>query len=225
MARLTASGMVDMVRDYCAGETTETLNDTRLLRFLNQAYLYYAGKYPFPQLLEDTTVTTVSGTQENELSVSDVREISTITDQTNNVPMYEIDEKQYDQFTVGDQSNITGNPVYYFIDGVGSNGRWNLRWYPTPDGAYTIAIKYYENPPELVTSPTATSPIIPDVWDDVIMHLAASRGWMLLGNREKSMSFAGIAGKMESDLVRRSFPKSSIPRRTSSPVGRALGGV
>lgn len=222
MARLTASGMVDMVRDMLGGETSETLSDDRLLRFINQSYLYYAGKYPFPQLIDETTVTTTSGTQENELSVADVREILYVTDETNKVPLRQIDPRQYNEFTVGNQSSISGNPVYYFVDGVGSNNRWNLRWYPTPAGTYTIRVKYLEDPAELVTSPTATSAVIPQVWDDIIIHMATSHGWRVLGDMERSMSFAGIAAALERDAVRRTMMPTNIHRNISSPIGRAL---
>ena len=39
MARLTADDMIDIVRDCLGGETTETISDTRILRYINQSYL------------------------------------------------------------------------------------------------------------------------------------------------------------------------------------------
>ena len=50
MARLTASDMIDMVRDALGGETSETISDTRILRFINQSYLELASRWHFEQL-------------------------------------------------------------------------------------------------------------------------------------------------------------------------------
>ena len=124
MARLTASDMVDIVRDSLGGETSETLSDTRILRFINQSYLELASQYQFDQLGTSTSVTTTSGTTTYELSVSNVLNITKVVDDTNDTMLYTMNEEQYHRFVQG--SSVTGTPSYWFIDGVGSNNRYNI---------------------------------------------------------------------------------------------------
>ena len=121
MARLTAQDMVEMVRDSLGGETSETISDTRILRYINQSYLEICSQYGFDQLDTDTTVTTTSGTAEYELSVSDVMEIKNVVDDTNNLTLYPMSENQYHRFTQGNAQS--GVPIYWYIDGVGTNNK------------------------------------------------------------------------------------------------------
>jgi hypothetical protein len=116
MARLTASDMIDIVRDSLGGETTETLSDTRILRFINQSYLELASKYQYPQLSTSTTITTSSGTASYELTVTNVLSYNDLEDDTNNLKLYPMNEDQYRKFTQGNTQS--GTPVYWFVDGV-----------------------------------------------------------------------------------------------------------
>ena len=140
MARLTAQDMVEMVRDYCGGETSETLSDTRILRFLNQAYLQVCSKYMFHQLSTSETVTTSSGTADYELTGTDILYIDKVVDDTNNVPIRPISKHQYIEWTSGNISSVTGTPVYWFLNGVGSNNRYQLTFYPTPDSTASVIV-------------------------------------------------------------------------------------
>ena len=180
MARLTASDMIDMVRDCLGGETTETISDARILRYINQSYLELASRNQFDQLSTSTTITTTSGTTSYELSVSNVMKITDLVDDTNNVKLYTMNEEQYHSYVQG--GTTSGTPTYWFIDGVGSNSRYQLTLYPTPAGTYTINVYYTQSPDELVTSPAATTSEIPETWDDSIIHLAVSRGGKMLGD-------------------------------------------
>jgi len=223
MARLTADDMVDMVRDSLGGETTETLSDTRVLRYINQSYLELCSEYQFPQLSTSTTITTASGTATYELSVSDVLKFEDIEDDTNNLMLYRMAEWQYRKFTQG--SATTGTPVYWFIDGVGSNNRYNLTFWPTPAGTYTLNVYYAKKPSELVQSPTATSAIIPEPWDDSIVYRAVARGWMQLGDPDNASKWRGMARQNDNAAQKTSFEPSYIAVRPGSVVGRALRDV
>ena len=154
MARLTASDMIDMVRDCLGGETTETLSDTRILRYLNQSYLEIASDIAPPQLGASTTITTSSGTAAYELSVSNVLQFTDIVDGTNNLKLYTMSENQYHKFTQG--GTTSGTPIYWYVSGVGSNDRYELTFFPTPAGTYSLTVHYNQAPDELVTSPAAT---------------------------------------------------------------------
>lgn len=223
MARLTASDMVDMVRDALGGETTETISDTRILRYINQAYLELASRYQFDQLSTSTSITTAASTTSYELSVSNVMQINDLVDDTNNVKMYPMNENQYRKFTQG--GTTSGTPIYWFIDGVGSNSRWQLTLYPTPAGTYTVNVYYDQVPDELVTSPAATSPIIPEIWDDSIIHRAVSRGWRMLGDLEAAGSWLSLARQNDAAAKKTLNHPSYIVTRPGSVIGRALQDV
>ena len=134
MARMTAQDMVDEVRLHLGGETTETITDNQILRWINRGYVELASAYGFEELETSVSVTTSSGTAEYELSASDVLTVSTVVDDTNNFTLRPWNRYQYDMATQGDSTNITGQPVFWFFSGVGSNNRRQMTFYPTPDG-------------------------------------------------------------------------------------------
>jgi len=217
--------MIDMVRDCLGGETTETISDTRILRFINQSYLELASRNHFDQLGTSTTITTTSGTTTYELSVSNVLKIEDLEDDTNNQKLYPMNEDQYRKYTQGNASSITGVPTYWFIDGVGDNNRYNITLYPTPAGTYTINVYYTKSPTELVTSPAATSPVIPEPWDDSIIHRAVSRGWRMLGDLDAAGKWLQLANQNDRAALKSTYHASYIRTKPGSPIGRALRDV
>jgi len=208
MARLTAQDMVEMVRDSLGGETDETISDTRILRYINQSYLELCSQYTFEQLSTDTSITTTSGTAVYEFSVSDPLEIKNVVDDTNDLTLY-----------------VSGTPIYWYIDGVGSNNRWNIKFWPTPAGTYTINVYYNKKPSELVLSPSATSPIIPEPWDDSIIYRAVSRGWMMLGDPDNATKWRQAAMANDKAAYKTTYHPSQVPDRVTSRVSRALRNV
>lgn len=223
MARLTASDMIDMVRDNLGGETTETISNTRILRYINQSYLELASRLHFDQLSASSTITTSSGTATYELSVSNVLSFNDLEDDTNNLKLYPMNEDQYRKFTQG--SSSSGTPVYWFVDGVGDNSRYNITLWPTPAGTYTINVYYVKSPDELVTSPAATSPVIPEPWDDSIIHRATSRGWRMLGDLEAAGKWLGLANQNDRAAKKSTYTSSYIRTRPGSVIGNALRDV
>jgi len=222
MARLTAQDMVEMVRDYCGGETSETLSDTRLLRFLNQAYMEVCSRYRFDQLSTSETITTTSGTADNEMAASDVMYIDEVIDDTSNIPLEGISKYQYYEWTSGNISTTTGTPVNWFLNGVGSNGRYQITWYPTPNATLSVIVYYKQEPTELVLSPTATSMIIPEPWDDVVVHKATARAWRMLGDMDMSRQWAGATREVEDAAKRTTYQVSSWPIQLGSIVGQSV---
>ena len=223
MARLTASDMIDIVRDSLGGETSETLSDTRILRYINQSYLEIASRIGFDQLSTSTTITTSSGTATYELSVSNVLTFTDLVDSTNKLKLYPMAEWQYHKFNQG--GTTSGTPVYWYVDGVGSNSRYNITFWPTPAGTYTINVYYIKSPTELVTSPAATSPVIPEPWDDSIIHRAVARGWRMLGDIDTAAKWLGIARANDIAAQKATYNPSYIMSRPGSVIGRALQDV
>jgi hypothetical protein len=225
MARLTASDMIDIVRDCLGGETTETLSDARILRYINESYLELAAEHGFPQLQSSTTLTTASGTASYEVTVTDISRYDDLEDDTNNLLLYRMSEWQYRKFTQGNASSQSGTPVYWFVDGVGSNSRDQITFWPTPAGIYTINVYYQKVPAELVTTPTATSAVIRQAWDDSIMHRAVSRGWRQLGDLEAAGKWLSLAKANDRAAKKVSHEPSHIQTRPGSVIGRALRDV
>ena len=220
MARLTADDMIAMVRDSVGGETSETLSDTRILRYLNQSYLELCSRFAFDQLSTSTTITTSSGTAEYELSVSGILRFTDLVDDTNNLKLYPMSENQYHEYTQG--NSTSGTPVYWYVSGVGSNDRYNITFFPTPAGTYTVNVNYVKQPDEIVTSPAATSPVIPETWDDSILHRAIARAWRMLGDLEASEKWGKLAQENDYAALPSSFTPSHIPSYPGSVIGRAL---
>ena len=222
MARMTAQDMVSEVRLHLGGETTETLSDAQILRWINRAYTELASSYNFDELEASTSITTSSGTAEYEASVGDILSVISVVDDTNNVKLYPWTRYQYDAATQGSASSITGTPFHWHISGVGSTGYRQFTFYPTPAGTYTINVIYKKKPTDLVLTPAATSSILLEPWDEVMVLLAVSMGWRALGDDDRSYKAKMSANDASRIAERSSFTASQVPFRPGSIVGRAL---
>jgi hypothetical protein len=222
MARLAADEMRDIVRDMLGGETTETLSDTRIMRFINMGYLKTVVKFTPDQLraATPTTITTADGTGSYELSVDTVLKIDDMINTTSNYKLYSFSDTQHHTYNQG--ADTTGSPIYYRIDGVGSNNRFNISFFPIPDAVYTINVEYFKKPTELVLSPTATSTILPEQLDESIMYRAAYHGWMQLGDPKRAQDYLQGARMNDSDVLDTIHLGSETPMYLGSRVASEL---
>ncbi len=227
MARQTAEDMVNEVRDNIGGETTETMSDARILRFLNKSYLQVASDLRPDQLRvrQPTAVTTSDGTAAYELGDADILAIEVATDTTNNLELRPMNKRKYEKFTQGDYTTYTGQPQYWFISGVGSNNRFEVTLWPTPAGTYTLYFYYWKKPTELVLTPSATSPITPEQWDDVIVSLATYRAFRNMGNIDDARKWNRMARDDASANKKTTYHPSVVPTTPSSLIGLALRDV
>jgi len=223
MARMTASDMVDEVRLSLGGETTETISDNQILRWINRAYTTLAAAYDFTELEDSVDVTTASGTAEYEVGsgADDILRVISITDTTNHVTLYPWSRWQYDLATQGSTINTTGTPVYWFESGVGSSSRLQYTLFPTPAGTYTLTAVYKKKPTELVLTPSPTSAVLREPWDHVIILLAIESGWRALGDTDKAYKAKLSAGDASGIAERSSFTASHVPMWGGSIVGGA----
>jgi len=221
MARRTATDFVNEVRDALGGETSETISDTRILRWVNEEYKTLCAKHLFPQLRTSETVTTTSGTATYELSEADIIAVEDVVDTTNGLYLREMNDYQYGVYTQGNASSTTGNPYLWYVDGVGSNNRFNIKLFPTPDGTYSLTVSYYEFT-ELVTSPSATSAIIPIQFDNVILNRAVAQGMRALGNHDSAYRWLLGANEMEQAAKGTIHITSYIPIKPRSIISRDL---
>lgn len=231
MARMTAQDIVDEVRLHLGGETTETVSDNQILRWVNRSYIDLASNYRFNELEASTSVTTVDGTAEYAIpstGSTDILTVISVTDDTNNLTLQPWNRRQYDLAVQGDAANVTGTPVFWFISGVGDNSDTppktvqRFTFYPTPGGAYTINVVYRKKPAELVLTPSATSSVLLEPWDEALALLAVARGWRALGDDDKSYKAKLSANDASKIAEASSFIASAVPVRFGSVVGNAL---
>lgn len=225
MARMTASDMVDEIRDALGGETSETLSDARILRFINRIYTQISARYDFPELDTTASITTSSGTSGYELDTN-ILKVYSVEDTTNKIQIYEsINRYQHGQFVQGDAASATGVPTYWYFSGVGSSSRRKMEFYPTPAGTYSITVYGKAKPTDLVVSPTATSPVLPDVWDDSLIAHSISLGARHLGDMDKSYKWKGAARDNDRSALEVSLMVSTVPVRPGSAISRATRGI
>jgi len=223
MSRMTASDMVDEIRLSLGGETTETISDNQILRWINRAYTDLAAAYDFTEFEDSVDITTASGTAEYEVGsgADDILRVISMTDTTNGVTMYPWSRWQYALATQGSTSNTTGAPVYWFESGVGSSSRLQYTMFPTPAGAYTVTVVYKKKPTDLVLTPSPTSAVLREPWDHVIILLAIESGWRALGDTDKAYKAKLSAGDASGIAERSSFTASHVPMWGGSIVGGA----
>jgi len=229
MSRMTALDFCTEVRLHLGGETTETLSDNQILRWVNRSYIELCSLYDFEELETSASITTVSGTTEYAVpstGAGDVLTVNSVIDTTNKFTLRPWSGDQYDDATQGDSANITGQPVFWHWSGVGANtDSYTVRqmtFFPTPDGAYTLTVSYRKKPTELVLTPTPTSPVILEPFDDVIVLKASSKGWRALGDDDKSYKATLSAAASEKIALASAGQASSAPYYIHSVIGSAL---
>jgi hypothetical protein len=158
------------------------------------------------------------------MTATNVLKIAKVVDDTNNSLVYPISISQYHDYTSGNASSITGTPQFWVLNGVGSNSRYQLTWYPTPNATISVIVYYVKEPTELVSTPSAsaTSPVTPEPFDDVIIHKASARGWRMLGDMDMSRQWAGATREVEQAAARVAYEESRFPIQLGSMVGAAL---
>ena len=218
MARLAADEMRDIVRDMLGGETSETLSDTRILRYLNMGYLKTAAKFKPDQLkaATPTTITTADGTGSYELSIDTVLCVDDLINDTSDYRLYSFSDTQHHSYNQG--ADATGSPIYYRVDGVGSNNRFNISLFPVPDAVYTINVEYFKKPTELKLSPSATSTVLPEQLDESIMYRATYHGWMQAGDPDRAQKYLQGARMNDSDVMDTIHVGSETPMYLGSRV-------
>ena len=223
---MTALDLVTELRLHLGGETTETLSDSQLLRWLNRAYLELASNYNFSELDTSVTLTVNAGDSEPEINTAtNILEILSITDTTNKQLLYPWSRWQYDKSVQGNAANITGVASYWFKSGVDTaTGYTQLTLYPTPAASTIMTVVYRKVPAELVLTPLAdvTSSVLLPQWDDTMLLMAVSKGWRALGDDDKGYKAQLGANNSAKIAEKSTFVASYVPFTPSSIMGRAL---
>lgn len=182
MARMTADDMIRIIRKTIGSPDENEFTDADALRCLNMAQERVAVSVRPSELITETSLTTTASTQDYEVSFSDELIILGIEDTTNDSRLLHIDDLYYRMISQG--ATESGNPEFWYEIGTGSNGRTQVRLYPVPDGTYTLNVVYLKTPTEMVLSPTATSPGLPRMYDDLVLERAILLAQIMQGETD-----------------------------------------
>jgi hypothetical protein len=147
---------------------------TRLRRWINQAYLRVAmpRTYPHPELQTTQTITLVTSTQSYSLdstrwAVDHIRYV------TRNRTLKRVSKEALDRVDV----TASGEPSWWARWG---NAVYLNRTPSTAENGHTLHAHVW-NIPTAMSSPTSTT-TLRDIFDEPIVELAASLGWRRLGD-------------------------------------------
>jgi hypothetical protein len=133
----------------------------RATRFINQAIHEIDGAYDWPYTLTSTTGTA-------PLTISDLRKVQTVQDQTNNNFYLLPDTAQVLKDAYGDLSYAGTPQIFYFT------GQTTISVYPASTSA-TLLVTYWKVGADL--SSGLDTPLMPDRWRSIIVDLAAAKAF------------------------------------------------
>jgi hypothetical protein len=172
--------MDDFRTDLQSAMGDKGIDNTRLDRWINYAYLDLAGSVDFEVLDEDDTVATVAATQtidapDNTMIIKFIR--NTTSDALLGwVPKGELFRRS---------SVITGPPTQWTRHGS------VIYLHPVPDAVYSLFI-ISKIPPDLMTSGTDVT-VFPDTWDAAIFFLSVHYGLLAIGEEQRSAAWMSRA--------------------------------
>jgi hypothetical protein len=149
--------------------------DARALTWLNDGYveLLLSPRFAFYELDTSGTFATVSTTRTYSLtSFTTLWFLLTVRDTTNIRRLRQANVREFDEI-----QHVAGQPTRYARFGA------TLELDPTPDGAYTIQLRYRKRPDELVIG---GSHVLGREWDEVLVALAVLKGREALEQTEQA---------------------------------------
>lgn len=169
------AGVTAITTEILARLGNRTGMDARVLTWLNDGYfeLLLSPRFPFFELDTSTTLTTVASTRTVSLSgVTDLWFILTVRDTTNIRRLRKADVREFDEI-----AHTTGFPTRYARYGT------DLELDPTPDGAYSLQVRYRKRAAELTTG---GSHLLGREWDEVLIALGVLKGREALEQTEQA---------------------------------------
>lgn len=146
------------LRSKIGNPTVVNIPDAELTGYLNTAYSFIAGRYPFGELRQVTTLVTVSGTDQY-IVPADLQFVKRLWDDTNKRKIY----KRGARFLAGLPISLqAGPPRWYFRAGN------YIQLIPSVNAILNIKL-FYQSQPAVLVAGTDT-PVIPTAWHD---------GWVL----------------------------------------------
>jgi len=219
MARMTATDFVSFTRKRMGNPSSDDWSDAEILRFCNMAVERLAQQYQPAELLTSETVTTAAGTADYELTNSDVLTITHCLNTTSGQRMKRGNHDDWIRRMQGD-TTAQGDPYRWYVYGVGSNDRKNVRFEEVPDGVYSITVYYIKIPGEMVLTPNATSPDIPQQFDEAILDVAAEIGRKMDTQLREAQTERALAAKTEGVAGAADKTSAEVHRYIESPIAQ-----
>lgn len=171
---MNLSTMRTRLRERIGNPDTTDVPDATLTNRLNEAYRFIWDRYRFhANRTTNSSIATVAGTASYALPAG-CDSIMSVKDTTNKVKLKKIGKDTYDA-----KGTITnGKPTEYFRENN------NIILWTTPDGIYTIRVRYKTAMTDL--SADGDEPSIPTSWHDGIVALARFMHWDTVGDVPKA---------------------------------------
>lgn len=216
MAYLSAQDMVTRVRLSIGNADTALYPDAYILQSLNNHQRRIQLKYDWAQYGSAETVTTVAGTAEYALTATDVLVLENVVNTTLDYDLETMNETDYDLWQRS--ANTQGCPTHYMISDHSSattvSDSFSLTFYPTPDAAYALSVRYSERLPEMVLSPAATYSVLPSQFDEVLIAYAIADAWLRLNEFQKASAWGAVASGAEIEAYSFTHKPSEVVTQT-----------
>lgn len=146
-------------------------------REINNEYKKLAIPFRFHQNEQtNTSLSTVSGQQSLDISsLGEVYSIPIVRDTTND---RKLKQKTIEWLERRSDPDMEGEPEYYVLYGDSE-----LLFYPVPDGAYSLRLRYQSLPANMTSD--AESPIWPSDWHTIIEYGAAAKAAFMYNMDER----------------------------------------
>lgn len=156
---------------------------------LNEAQRYITSQTDFRELFASSDVSATNGTSGYTLPTDYQRVYSvfTVDSDGTQIPLTQIDPAAYDEMGTG----TSGKPSYYTIFGS------EIKLWPVPDGDYTVRVRYFRNPADLVSSNDVSE--IPERYHHLLVSYA------LWGCYERENDYNAAAyhkGRFDEDIMK-----------------------
>jgi hypothetical protein len=172
-AQLYNDGLQQADETSGSGNTTAK---TIIKAGINESYSEICSIRDWKTLENSATITTAAGTEEytpvtSSGSVCRIRRISTVVDETSNNFLNEVVREKLEQYYPNPVSN--GKTAVWYQSGYTTGRDIKMKFYPIPDGVYSIKVTFYEEPLEL--SADGDIPRIPDQFQYGLVYLGLAK--------------------------------------------------
>lgn len=161
----TGGVFLDLQTQTLADDFRAAVHRDNAKRFLNEAQRKIFRRVRVPEAERSLTVTTTAGQPTASLD-ADVIRLNSLRNTTDREPLTNVAVEELD-----DYSQSQGKPVVYAVVGR------SLLFYPTPDAAYSLAIRYQGRPQQLVAD--ADIPELHEDYYDLLVTFARAKLYRL----------------------------------------------
>jgi hypothetical protein len=165
----------DIRLEVTTGRADPTVYNARIASWANEALLRIGRQLRAPENEGTATLTTTSG----QATVNDPTDIAHVRSLFDSQRAIKLQPVQLDDIDSAWQT--TGQPYAYAVDGA------TLRLYPTPNGIYTLQLRYWKLPPKLVADTDV--PAIPEEYHSLLVTWALFRFYRNEDDQQQAQSF------------------------------------